>query len=81
MKKRMFSVGTKKRVMGRWKESITALRRRIVELELSIFIGKISVQKMDGALRPKFVYQLVPGIAVAAPENMCPHLVNSGVFV
>ena len=72
MKKRMFSVGTKKGVMDRWKESITVLRRRIVELELSIFIGKISVQKMDGALRPKFVYQLVPGIAVAAPEKHVP---------
>ena len=70
----MFSVGTKKRVMGRWKESITALRRRIVELELSIFIGKISVQKM-------FVYQLVPGIAVAAPDKHVPSLINSGVFV
>ena len=61
----MFSVGTKKRVIGRWKESITALRRRIVELELSIIIGKISVQKM-------FVYQLFPGIAVAAPEKHVP---------
>ena len=37
----------------------------IFVLEMSIFIGKISVQKM-------FVYQLVPGIAVAAPEKHVP---------
>ena len=43
-------------------------------LEMSIFIGKISAQKM-------FIYQLFPGIAMAAPENMCPHFVDSGIFV
>ena len=37
----------------------------IFVLEMFIFIGKISVQKM-------FVYHLVPGIAVAVPEKHVP---------